>query len=804
MVNTVRTFHTFAFASVVVIAAGLAGVARGEDSSDLAGALFGGAPQSSRKDAGQRIDVAEFPDADITDILRMVSDNSGWSIFASKSAKVRVSLSAKNITARDLLDRAVAAAGLVYHEENGIINVMSFDEYAEAFGLTKRVIGLKHASASDVAEILSPFLTKNGKVSIQETGNRVVLVDTQASLTEIGRVVESLDVPSAVSQVEVVKLAHRDAAEVVALVTQYTSMTTTGSGSASSRTTATRSQNATTTIRPNEGLPRVVSAPFSIFADVQTNAVLLIGAAEDRRVIKELITSLDTPEMRTIRTYPIRNIDAQEVFDALEKVYAPSGGQWTGAADERLRRVAISKQTNAITVFGTAADHAQAESLVQSMDIPIPEGPGRVRVYSLENSKAEDVAALLAGLTGGENTTPSIPGERSRLGSAEVMGITSVERLGAWGGELAAAAAPSPESSATPLAAGSQPAGLGTALQQRPRIAANASTNSVVVWATPSDQQAVEQIIRQIDRRRPQVQIEAVLVELSADDNLNIGVEWESWQPGTHGDTTTLFFTSFGLSTIDPNTGQRVLVAQPGVGAAILRPDEVPFVLSALQATGKASIMSYPKVLVNDNVPGTISSIREEPYTQVNASNTVATTSFGGYVQAGIQFAVVPHISENSYLRLEYQVQLNSFVGASTVVNNVTVPPARDTNTIQSEVTVPDNHTIIIGGLRRQVQTETVRKVPLLGDIPGVGLLFQSLTKTNRTVTLFFFLRPQILRDDRFLALKLISQQEADRVDIERQWPRNPAITISNRETYQSWQIETGSRDVAVQSQPSQ
>jgi general secretion pathway protein D len=299
--------------------------------------------------------------------------------------------------------------------------------------------------------------------------------------------------------------------------------------------------------------------------------------------------------------------------------------------------------------------------------------------------------------------------------------------------------------------------------------------------------------VRQIDRRRPQVQIEAVLVELSADDNLNLGIELESWQPGTHGETTTLFFTSFGLSTIDPNTGQRTLIAQPGVGAAILRPDEVPFVLSALQATGKASIMSYPKVLVNDNVAGTISSIREEPYTQVNASNTVATTSFGGYIQAGIQFGVVPHISENNYLRLEYQVQLNSFVGSPTTTVSGTLPPARDTNTVQSEVTVPDNHTIIIGGLQRQLQGQSVRKVPLLGDIPGVGLLFQTLNKTSRTVTLYFFLRPQILRDDRFLDLKLISQQAADRAEIGGQWPRNPAIAISNTETYQSWQIEADS-----------
>jgi general secretion pathway protein D len=813
MFNRTQVVIGVSLACVVIRPGGLAPAAPAQQAPDLSETLFGGSHE--RADAGQRIAVVEFPDADITDILKIVSDNSGWSIFASKGARVKVSLSAKNITARELLDKVVAAAGLVYHEDKNINNVMTFDEYAEAFGLAKQVISLRHAPAADAAQIIAPFLTKNGKVSIQDTGNRLVLLDTQANLVEIARVLTTLDEPSAVAQVEVVRLAHRDAAELVAQVSQYCGPFGYASARPTAASPAARQTGAPP--RPAEGVPRVVSAPFAAFADVQTNSILLVGAEGDRKVVKDIIMALDTLEVRTIRTYPIQNTDAQEVYDALEKLFQQSSGQRASFQDDRGRKVALSRQTNAVTVFGTPDDQIQAESLVRSMDIPIPEGPARVRVYMLENTNAEAIATLLAGLTGGENTSAGGGGFQPRLGLNEVTGITSVERAappsaGAGlaatvsGGPPASAAGPWPGGSGggAPGAApaSSQPSGYGTALLQRPRIAANSDTNSVVVWAAPADQQNIEQIIRQLDRRRPQVLIEAILVELTVDDDFTLGIELESWQPGTHGETTTLFYTAFGLSTIDPNTGQRTLIAQPGMGAAILRPDEVPFVIQALQTTGKASIHSYPKVLVNDNAQGLITSVREEPYTQVNASTTVATTSFGGYIQAGIQFGVIPHISENNFLRLEYQVQLNSFVSQPTVTLSGTLPPARDTNTVQSEVTVPDNYTIIIGGLRRKAQSQTVRKVPLLGDIPAAGYLFQSLNKAARTVTLYFFLRPQILRDDRFLDLKLISDQQVAQADIHDDWPRNPAVAISNMEAFGSWQNGSAAPDSQPESQP--
>ena len=169
----------------------------------------------------------------------------------------------------------------------------------------------------------------------------------------------------------------------------------------------------------------------------------------------------------------------------------------------------------------------------------------------------------------------------------------------------------------------------------------------------------------------------------------------------------------------------------------------------------------------------------------------MATTSFGGFVQAGIQFAITPHISAANYLRLEYQIQLNSFAGPPMQTGEVTIPPPRDTNLVQSEATVPDGHTIIIGGLRRTIDQETIDKVPLLGDVPLLGYLFRNRIRTNTTSTLYVFIRPLILRDDRFRDLKLISDEEVAATDMDRDWPQNPAVAIGSGEHRDPWESPT-------------
>jgi general secretion pathway protein D len=174
-------------------------------------------------------------------------------------------------------------------------------------------------------------------------------------------------------------------------------------------------------------------------------------------------------------------------------------------------------------------------------------------------------------------------------------------------------------------------------------------------------------------------------------------------------------------------------------------------------------------VLVNDNATGLLTSIAEQPFTSVNASTTVATTSFGGYADAGTTITLTPHISEGDYLQLEYSVELSSFTGAANAATGS--PPPRQTDRVESKVTIPDGATIIVGGLNRDTLNTTVNAIPIIGQIPVLGWLFSARNNMTETSTLFVFLRPTILRDEEFADLRNISEDDLKHADMPSNFP---------------------------------
>jgi len=162
-----------------------------------------------------------------------------------------------------------------------------------------------------------------------------------------------------------------------------------------------------------------------------------------------------------------------------------------------------------------------------------------------------------------------------------------------------------------------------------------------------------------------------------------------------------------------------------------------------------------------------LGSVAEAPFTSVNASDTVSTTSFAGYASAGTTVTITPQISEGEHIQLQYSITLNSFTGGGSAG----IPPPRQTNTIDSKVTVPDGYAIIVGGLTRKDVSETLTKVPILGEIPLLGYLFSSRTMNDSSSTLFVFIRPVILRDDQFEDLKYISALDRKAAQLPPEFP---------------------------------
>jgi general secretion pathway protein D len=268
--------------------------------------------------------------------------------------------------------------------------------------------------------------------------------------------------------------------------------------------------------------------------------------------------------------------------------------------------------------------------------------------------------------------------------------------------------------------------------------------------------------------------VEVTLVSLNTTNNLTYGVDlgYIDNDPGHK----VLRFNSFGLSTVDPSSGITALAPGTGFNGIVLKPDHFAVVVQALAKDSGSRIMSAPRVLVNDNATGTLASVAEEPFTSVNASDTVSTTSFAGYASAGTTITVTPHISEDDYLQVKYGVTVNSFT--STPLASSGIPPARQTDTVTSEITVPNGYAVVVGGLTQSSKSLTESKVPFLGDIPILGLGFGTRAYAESKSTLFVFIRPVILRDDKFQDLKNLSREELLRAEIPTIYPVSEPIII--------------------------
>ncbi len=707
---------------------------------------------------GPVIPKIEFNNSDISMAFQIISDATGWSIFpTAEVSKAKISLWAKDITAKEMLDRVVATTGFVYHKQNDVIMVMTYDEYMQHYSLEKEVISFKYADAGSIATVVKPFLTKLGRIIVHKETNTIILLESHANLQTIIKVIEKLDIPADTKIViEVITLKYADA-EALAESVQKVFSNKENKTDQEYVLTEESSRN----VKKQPVSSKTVKDEVSPSAQVEvgiypigcTNQLIVKASQDNIEKIKKLVEKLDTFVEPTTRNYHFTYIEASEIFEGLQRILNvsdKSGGTSRSGSISRNEReydrydgAVLVEKTNSILLTGQPSLHRIMASMVETMDVPTVYEEGMIKVYKLENADVDEVADVVRDLLQYENNQQEKSNDAKftkRFSDSSSKVLTKNIDRG--------------------LKITSQ-AGLGQTEEFIPqvesRVSVSKSTNSVVVQATTRQHAELEKLIKELDKRRKQVMIDAMIVDVTTDDNSNLGVELG------HAGEDGAVFTSYGLSTgLNPITGKRDITVSPGGTAAILSRDKVQVIIQALKSEKNVKVKSVPQILVNDNAVGFIDSIAEEPITQVNASNTVATTSFAGFVEAGTQFSITPHISENDYLRVEYQITLNSFGAKST---DPSIPPSRNTSSIKSEATVPNGSTIVVGGLQAANNNEGIDKVPLLGDIPVIGLMFKNTTVKNQRKTTYLFITPVIMDQKNFGDLRDASREALGEIE---------------------------------------
>lgn len=445
----------------------------------------------------------------------------------------------------------------------------------------------------------------------------------------------------------------------------------------------------------------------------------------------------------------------------------------------------VDEANGTIIYYGTEAQQTQLEKLIAELDTQSERI--EVREYKLKNSDAEDVADVILGLLNNQSLVGSsdfLPDNSSGFGN-----FGSGNGFGSFGGNNSGSNGRfRNQTSRNRLRqpnnmmqnglnnpqANSRPGLGGEGLEldaSNAFVIADIKNNQILVKAPAGVQPQFAKLIEKLDLRRPQVYLECKIVAVSWSDDLRLAFETQLLNANGLGGVLQ---TNFGLTTAGQTITDRrnVVTGLSGLTAAILKKDYVPIVMTALQTKADTQILSSPALLVDDNEEAQIVSVEEQPYsTTQTSSGTPNVTSLGGYVEAGTKLTIKPHISEDGYLRLKYETELSNFTGAA----QPNLPPPKQTNQVNSDnITVPSDTAVIVGGINIDTNRKTRIQVPLLGDIPILGQLFQDYNRTNRKTTLYVFITPRILHEPTFADLRLLTEGPQKK---SLQPPDVPALT---------------------------
>lgn len=794
---------------------------------------------SGEVDISPVISQVQFVNNEISMAFQIVSDKTGWNIFPTDTvSKAKISFWASQISAQKLLDTVVLLAGFTYHRDGDLIKVMTFEEYAQHYGLVKEVFSLHFANADSISKTILPFMTAHGKCVVHRETNAVVLYEVEANLKSIIPVIEKLDTPSENILVEVFNLKYAICEDIAGVLTsvfakEVSALHNKGAGGNKV------AEGAGGKVSGKSQMVTVPDAAVGIYAVNQSNQLVVVGTAMDIEKAKGLIDQLDiygdnmildvidleyadaellgetlmqlfgqnqqgsvggvnsrngfrnsgsgiknasnkvsttaaimSPQSSvyvqaigrtnqlivkafpadlekitglvkkldmytepTTQSYHLEYIDAAEVLSGLEEILnLRTRSYGSNKENEKKQGLVLVERTNTLLLTGPPSSHRIMISIMEEIDNPATFEAGTIRIYKLKNADVEEVFETISEIFLDDNANSENAPEAKLIkddnsdvsDGSDSQQMVETERF---------------------------------VTRVEVRLSKNVAKNSIVIKASPSQHRQIEMLIEELDTRNKQVLIKALIVEITITDDLNLGVELSQVT------NEFLAFTSYGLSTnLEPTTGIRDITVSPGGTTAILSPDTVSAIIQALKKDTNTKVTSAPEILVNDNAVGFINSVAEAPYTQTDQGQTSTTTSFGGFVEAGTQFALTPHISEGNHLRLEYEITLNSFTAKPSLPS---IPPPRSTTSIRSEATIPQGHTIVVGGLQSASDSESINKVPLLGDIPLIGALFKSTIIEKENKRIYLFITPYIMDSEDFSDLKSISNQAIEEVEVE-------------------------------------
>jgi general secretion pathway protein D len=437
-----------------------------------------------------------------------------------------------------------------------------------------------------------------------------------------------------------------------------------------------------------------------------TNMLIVTDVYSNITRLLRILKAIDVTGMgQELSVIPLEYANAAEFVKILDSVFQtrrkPSKGD-SGTAIE----IVADDRTNAIVVLASEIETQKIKQLIELLDKETPRGKEKIRVYYLENAKAEDLAKVLQALP-----TQSAAG---------------------------------PKGKEAPVISG------------KAKITADKATNSLIIMGDKDDYQVLEDIIRQLDIPRSMVYIESLIMEVNVEKDFNLGVQWQAGGKTQIDNKDVAFGGGFRPETGIIQTPVTTLPSLQGFSLGVFSESvkiagiEFPNLAAIIQAYKKdkdVHILSTPQILTTDNEEATITVGKNVPFqtrSAASSENLVDTYSYYEYKDVGITLKITPQISKDRMVRLNISQEVTKLDELATTSTD---RPTTLKRSIETTVIVKDTNTVVIGGLIDDSFTKTTYKVPCLGDVPLLGVLFSTLSKAGDKTNLFVFLTPHVIEN---------------------------------------------------------
>ncbi|RUO32771.1 type II secretion system secretin GspD [Aliidiomarina sanyensis] len=496
-----------------------------------------------------------------------------------------------------------------------------------------------------------------------------------------------------------------------------------------------------------------------------SNVIMMSGRAALINRLVQIIQHVDRAGDQDVEVVQLQHASAAEMVRIAQSVFQQQG---SGIPEMMIPRIVPDERTNRVLISGDPRARERVARLLRQLDTEM-QTSGNTRVFYLRYAQADDMVQLLRGMT-----DTIIAEERAAASSGSGSGSGAASRTARRGNEVS--------------------------------IESHQPTNSIVVTAQPDILRAIENVIGQLDIRRAQVLVEAIIVEVFEGDGINFGIQWASEDIGLmqHNNGNIVPIGPLGVAaeaartrpgaevTRVDNAGNQFTTREPdqrgdfsllanllGNANGLLFgtvQDGWAAVVQAVATTTNSNILSAPSITTLDNQEASILVGQEVPtITGATAgSNNENPFQTVERREVGIRLRVTPQINEGDAVQLLIEQEVSSIAGATSV--DVTF----NKRELRTTVLARDGETIVLGGLIDEDVQESLSKVPLLGDIPILGHLFKSTSVSTRKRNLMIFIRPTIIRDDERMGH--LSQRKYSYLRAQQIAQRDRGISLRSRD----------------------